>query len=176
MPARTDSSRKKPTHAKVWLIGGLTYRNVPKDEEAEANRVLKELSKKLRDFEHCEVDDTRYARKPSYCSKLREDDWLIVCVRDGKGFDVWPPARFMEVSSIARRRGKRRYMVIYEAPSGTTPIRWTALRAAAPRSLLAVQKPKPRTTPIVHEPDADELLRLWDGRGRFRPGKRRGGG
>lgn len=50
VPARTDSSRKKPTHAKVWLIGGLTYRNVPKDEEAEANRVLKEVSKKLRDF------------------------------------------------------------------------------------------------------------------------------
>lgn len=170
---RSTSKRRKPAQAKVWIIGGLQYREFPEDEAAEANRVLEEVSKKLRDFEHSVVDDTRYARKPSFCSKLREDDWLIVCVKDGKGFDVWPPARFMEVRTIARRGGKRRYMVTYEAPTGTTAIRWTTLRAEAPGSLLAVQRPKPRTTPIVNEADADELLRLWDSRGRFRPGKRR---
>jgi hypothetical protein len=171
-PLRSGARRKKPTQGKVWVIGGLIYKRFPDDEAAEADRVLLEVSKKLRAFESSEVDDTRYASKQSFFSKLRAGDWLIVCIKNGKSFDVWPPARFLEVRSIARRGGKRRYMVIYEAPTGATAIRWTSLRAAVPRSLLAVQRPKPRTMPVVDDVDADALLRLWDAQGRFRPGRR----
>jgi hypothetical protein len=95
-------------------------------------------------------------------------DWLIVCIGDGRGFDVWPPGRFLGVESYPRGGGKRRYLVAYEAPTDAKSIRWTALRAAVPPSVLAARKAKPRTSPIIDESDADAVLRLWDARARFR--------
>lgn len=169
---RPGSKRKKSTQGKVWIIGGLQYRELPDEETAEAERVARRASKKLLDFQKSNVD---YFHNPSrlvYFGLLREGDWVIICIGDGKGFDVYPPGRFLGVEHYPRGKGKRRYLVTYEAPTDAKAIRWTALRAAVPTSVVAARRPKPRTTPIVNEADADELLRLWDGRGRFRPGKR----
>ena len=169
---RSGSRSRTITTAKVWIIGGLREMDIPDAEEAEIDRVVKRASKKRLDFERSEVDYTHYPSKLSFFSQLREGDQLITCVRSGRGFDVWPPGRFLGLESYPRGGGKRRYLVTCEAPTDAEPIRWTALRAAVPPSLLATRRPKPRTTPIVNDTDADALLRLWDARGRFRPGRK----
>ncbi|HVW25499.1 MAG TPA: hypothetical protein VHC69_09020 [Polyangiaceae bacterium] len=65
------------------------------------------------DFEHSEVDYTHYTHRLPRFSKLREGDWLINCVRNGNGFDVWPPGRFLGVESYPRAKGKQRFLVTY---------------------------------------------------------------
>ncbi len=161
--------RKKLSQGKVWIIGGLQYRGIPQREGEDSERVLKKARKKLLDFEHSEVDSSHYAKPQAFFRRLREDDWLIVCVGDGRGFDVWPPARFMGIDHYARGGGKQRYMLLYEVPTNGKNVRWGAFRSAVPAFVKAARGSKPRTTPITNEAEADALLRLWSAQGKFQP-------
>jgi len=168
------SQRKATSQGKVWLIGGLRYIELPDHEETQVEKIVERAAKRLRDFERCEVDWTRYVgRRPRFVSRLRPGDWVVTCIRDGSGFDVWPPARFLGVDTYRRKAGRPGHLLLQESPTGVEPVRWSAFRRAAPSSLEAAQRAKPRTAAIVDEAEADAVLRLWDARGRFRPRKRR---
>lgn len=171
--AGTHAMGKRPrlSQGKVWIVSGLTYRNVPEREEKLLERVIEKAKKKLLDFEHADVDSLQYPAPQPFFGRLREGDWLITCVGDGSGFDVAPPARFLGVEHYPRGAGKQRYLLLYEAPTNAGTIRWLTFRKAAPRHVAATQRARPRTTPITDESEADALLRLWDSRGRFRETK-----
>ena len=168
-PGQRDSGkRNKVTAAKLWIIGGLRYRELPHDEEGAAGRIVKKAEKRLLDFERSDVDYSHYPSRLGFFRRLREGDWLIVCVGDGKGFDVSPPARFLGLDHYARGKGKRRYLLLYECPTDAKTIRWSKFRSVAPTAISAARGTKPRTVPITRDEDADSLLRLWDSRGRLR--------
>jgi hypothetical protein len=167
-PARSGTTRTV-AQGKVWIISGIEDWDMPDAEQAASDLVMKKAQKKLRDFERAEVDGTYYDSAPAFFPRLQEGDWLIVCGRAGRGFDVYPPARFLGVGDYARGGGKRRLVLLQENPKGAHTIRWTTFRNAVPRSLKVARWSRPKTGPIVREADADALLRLWDFRGRFRP-------
>lgn len=167
-PGWTKKS-KKVVQSKLWFVAGLRYRGIPEDEEPKADAVVKKASERLLDFENCEVDYSHYSAKQAFFASLREGDWLIQCVRDAKGYDVWPPARFMGIESYPRGGGKRRYLLLAEKPLDTAPTRWTRLRGQSPVPLPG----KPRTLPVAADADADALLRLWNARGKFKASRRK---
>ena len=165
---RSRGKRAKLSQGKVWIIGGLEYRDVREREEKESERLIENARKRLLDFERCDVDHSHYPAPQGFFRRLRDGDWLIVCVGDGRGFDVSPPARFLGVDHYARGGGKQRYMLLFEVPTDADTIRWSTLRSAAPRFITAAKRPKPRTTPIINDAEADALLRLWNARGHFK--------
>jgi hypothetical protein len=165
---RTPSRSGKQKAAKLWLIGGLSYRDLPEEEQARADTVAKTVTKKLLDYERSEVDYAHYPKKQGFFGHLRQGDWLVVCTREGKGFDVAPPARFLGIEAYPRGHGTRRYLLLYEKPSRGASIRWSQFRRVAPSSLPAARGNRPRTYAVEEHDVADAILRLWDSRGRFR--------
>lgn len=173
-PKFLASERDRPrqrSHAKVWIIGGLTYSDLPEREEADLERAVKRATKQLLDFEKSEVDYIHYPSRRPYFRRLRVGDWIVPCIGDGRGFNVYAPGRFLGIEDYARGKGKRRYLVTYETPTDAPSTRWTTLRAAASPFVRAARNARPKTMPLVDDEEADALLRLWNARGRFRRGR-----
>lgn len=170
LPGNPERRRRttKVTRAKLWIVGGLRYIDIPEREEERAAAVTKAAEKKLLDFERSEVDYSHYPSRLRFFDQIRVGDWAVTCISDGKGFDVFPPARIMGIESYPRGGGKRRYLLLYEMPTGGTSVRWTAFRSRIPKSVPAARRSSPRTAPVVDDGDADAILRLWDARGRFK--------
>jgi hypothetical protein len=162
---RGPGKKQQVVQAKLWLIGGLVYRSIPASEQDVAEKVVKKAERNLLDFERSEVTYTHYSDKQNFMSRLREADWLVTCIRDGTSFDVWPPSRFLGIERYPRGGGKYRYLVLYEQPTNAKSTPWSTVRK---RATTVPLPPRPRTTPLVSEADADTILRLWDPRGRFK--------
>lgn len=167
-PAGPRTKKRKVVTAKLWVIGGLRYWSPTATEEDAIQRLVKKTKKKVLDFERAEVDYSHYAKPLRFFKQLREGDWLVVCVGDGSGYDVYPPARFLGVDTYRRAGDKQRYLLLYEAPTGAAPVRWSLFRKLVPAGVLPSQAKKPRTLPIPSDAEADAILRLWDARGRFK--------
>lgn len=165
--AERGRSRAKPKQAKLWILGGLHYADLPEVEAEKEARVTRKAEKRLRDYERCEVGYSHYARRLGFFDRLRVGDQLIICIRSERGFDVYPPARCLGVESYPRGRGKRRYLVLRESPSNAETVSWAVLRRSLPRSGPLSSWPKPKTSAIVDEAEADAILRLWE-HGRFK--------
>lgn len=169
--ALKDARRARVEQAKLWIVAGLVYRGVPADEETRAERVVKRARQGLTDAVRFEVDHVNYARPQRFFKSLRKGDWIIECIRDGAGFDVYPPARFLGIDSYPRAHGKSRYLLLMEQPVDPKVVRWPQLRRSAAGKLDAINRAKPRTIPVRKNEDADAILRLWDAKARFRPGR-----
>lgn len=171
MPGRAKK-RTRPVQAKLWIIGGLVYRGVPAAEQAKAEKVVERAARKLADHDRFEVEHIKYPKPQHFFRNLREGDWIVQCIRDGAGFDVYPPARFLGIDAYARTSGKSRYLLLMEQPSNPMRVRWRELRRSAAGKLPTIDRARPRTTRVRDSDEADALLRLWDSRGRFRTGRR----
>ena len=66
--------------AKLWIVGGLRYRDIPEREEEAASRVVKRARRKPLAFERSEVDYAHYPSKLRFFKLLREGDWAILCI------------------------------------------------------------------------------------------------
>lgn len=159
---------KKVVAAKLWLVAGLQYRGLPDSENDAIERVVKKTKKTLLDFERSEVNYSHYPKPLRFFKQLREGDWLVVCVEDRAGFDVYAPARFLGIEKYRRARGKQRYLLLYETQTDADSVRWSVFRKHLPSGALPSQAKKPRTVPVTRGAEADTILRLWDTRGRFR--------
>lgn len=169
--AGRGSRRSAKAQGKLWLIAGLEHEEIPEGEVTLAARAVAGAAKKVLDFERSEVDYLHYSDKAHFFERLREGDWVIQCFPDGRGHEDWPPARFLEVKHHSRGGGKRRYLLLFEQPKRSQPIRWSTLRARA-SAVPGLKRVGPRTGPIGNDAEADVVLRLWDTRGRFRrPGR-----
>jgi hypothetical protein len=146
---------------------------LPTNESQPHENAIERAEAKRKHGKDCKVDSVHYPSKPRYISRVRVGDWLIFCVANRSGFDVSPPAQFLALESYPRGAAKHRFVVACETHVDREVIRWTQLRASAPKSIKAMQAPKPRTAAIVDDADADAILRLWDMRGRFRPKRTR---
>jgi hypothetical protein len=153
--------------AKLWVIGGLRYQDLPENEHVLADRIRRKVAKLL-SYERTEVDDIHFPTRPRFFDAIREDDWCITCIRDGQSFDVWPPARVIRKDTYPRGDGRRRYLLLFEVPSGRKPVSWRKVRTSIRATIRALDRPKPRTTAVQDDDQADALLRLWDSRGKFR--------
>jgi phospholipase D-like protein len=168
-------SRRKgarPLQAKFWIVGGLVYRGVPAAEEAKAEKVAKRAARKLADHDRFEVEHINYPKPQRFFRDLREGDWIVQCIRDGAGFEVYPPARFLGIDAYPRASGKSRYLLLMEQPLSPRLVRWTDLRRSAAGKLSAIDRARPRTIGVTSNEEADALLRLWDAKGRFRKARR----
>lgn len=157
----------QPITSNVWIIGGLRYAELPAQERQTADRLVKEAKAKLPAYRRVDVEYTNYDRRFKFFDSLRLGDWLVTCVRYGSGFDVSPPARFLGVSSYARGRGKRRYLLMYEMPHDPIIVSWAKVRRSLPRKNSLASRLLPKTGPVGPAADADALLRLWNVRGKF---------
>ncbi len=167
-PARGPQRRREAVQGKLWLIANLEHKEIPDEELASAARAVAGAAGKILDFERSEVDYLHYSKRAGFFAKLREGDWAIQCFPEGRGYEVWPPARFLKITHYDRGRGKRRYLLLFEQPKNGSPIRWSALKARA-SAVKLLKRATPRTGPIGNDAEADVVLRLWDSRGRFRP-------
>lgn len=160
--------RRVSPRAKLWIVGGLVERSLPTAEEEIIEKLKVRAQKKLLDFERSEIDETYFASLPKQIRAIREDDWIICCVRDGRGWEVYPPARFIGIESYSRGRENRHYLMLAESPRAARMYRWTDVRALARGHGRVFAKKQPRTTPITDDADADAVLRLWNGKGQLR--------
>jgi len=172
-PAEKGAKKKQVVSAKLWVRAGLRYLDLPEAEQETAAEVAERAAKLVLDYEQAEVDYTHYPAPQKVFDAFRVGDWIIRCIRDARGFDVYPPARFLGVESYSRGDGKRRYLVLVEAPTKGGTVRWTKFRATARGLVPSLDRTVPRSMPISDEVEADALLRLWDSRGRFRAGRPR---
>jgi hypothetical protein len=170
-PGGTGKTSKsaKLVEAKLWIIGGLRYRLLPEGELVMAEQSKAKHTKTLRDYERCGVNYCHFPVEKAFFSRLREGDWLVVCIGDENGADVSPPARFLGIERHPRGEGKVRYLLLYEALTDATTVRWSTLRPHLPESAVKGDGATPRTRPVSSIEDADAVLRLWDFRGRFKP-------
>ncbi|HET9767663.1 MAG TPA: phospholipase D family protein [Thermoanaerobaculia bacterium] len=164
---RSPSARPRPQEGKLWIIGGLRPGELPAAETGHAARAVAKAAKKALDFEECTVEYLYYNQRCKFFDRLREGDWALHCFAEGRGFEVWPPARFLGIAHHPRGRGRLRHLLLFEEPKAAAPIRWTQLRALVPR-IGAFVKAGPRTAPLASDQEADAVLRLWDRRGRLR--------
>lgn len=167
------TKKKQVVTAKLWVQAGLRYRDLPEAEQTTAAEVAERAAKLLLDYELAEVDYSHYPAPQKVFDAYRVGDWIIRCIGDVRGFDVYPPSRFLGVESYPRGNGKRRYLVLVEAPTKGETVRWSKFREAARGQVGSVDRAAPRSMPISDEAEADAVLRLWDSRGRFRAGRPR---
>jgi hypothetical protein len=169
----TARRKRAVPQAKVWLLGGLEYQEVPEREKKARAGAVKRAQRKLADFERFEVEDLGGFRKPKRLFRaLREQDWIIQCIRDGVGYDIYPPCRFLGVEKYRRSDRKPGYLLLVEQPIRAEPVSWRTVRAKLARRVPSLRRAKPRTLPIRDTEQADAVLRLWDAKGRFRKGRR----
>src|SRR5206468_3465571 len=62
------------------------------------------------------IDVLHFPTRPSLADKLRPGDWAIPCIRDGDHGEVCPPRQFLAVASYPRGKGRRRWLLNFEAP------------------------------------------------------------
>jgi phosphatidylserine/phosphatidylglycerophosphate/cardiolipin synthase-like enzyme len=86
--AKGSKRRPRPTvRPKLWIIGGLEYREVPK-HEAKAAEAAKSRAQGLLRGDGTHVEQTHYGWHPAFITKLQPGDWAITCIRNGRGLDI----------------------------------------------------------------------------------------
>lgn len=170
-PDGASRRRREIVQAKLWLIAGLRYVEVPEEEKPRAERAATKVRASVQAYERSEPYYLHYPAESKFFKRLRQGDWALHCFSASRGFDVWPPARYLGHAAYSRGNGRKRHILCFERPLDAAPVRWTDLRhtSLATRSLRSA---KPRTIPIPNDTDADEILSLWDSRGRFRAGRK----
>jgi hypothetical protein len=161
---KTPGAAVKPLRAlqaKLWIVGGLSYvGDVPVEEETQAQRLVAQAVRNRPRDDDFEVVITNYPALQPFFRALRRENWVIQCVRDGSGFDVFPPSRVLGIRSYPRGRGRRRYLLLVEEPVKLETIRWQRLRRGPAGKIRAIDRAVPRTVPVRRNEEADALLRL----------------
>jgi hypothetical protein len=108
-----------------------------------------------------EVTWIRFGRKPKFLRHIRVGDWIIDCMKAGRGRYVGPPKRMLSLDEWVSARGTRYTMLMLESPSAGERMPLTDFR----KKIVAIQpdlnRPNPRTKAIEDNDRADSVLRLW---------------
>jgi hypothetical protein len=168
--AKPRQSLKRPT--KLWLVAGLGYWDIPEREVDLVEAATSRAAKRLRDAAGSEVMKTHVGSLSKTLRAMQEGDWVVLCIEDGKGFDVHAPARFLGHERYRPPGSKPGYLLLTEVARTAQTARWQKVQALAARDVRALRLPRPRTTGIDRDAEADALLRLWDAAGRFKARRR----
>jgi hypothetical protein len=153
--------------ARVWVIGGLVYDDLPEAEAEKVKAAQTEAEARLRNSKGTSADYIHFPSRPSYFQHIRDDDWIIACVRNSQGRrTIEAPAQVLKQTTYPRRKGKRRYLLWMEVKNGAETMTLGEFRKRVKRPLPKLDRPSPRTCPITNDEHADLVLRLWTHAGR----------
>lgn len=167
---RTNVSRgqKRVIEAKLWFIGGLRYYDVPAAEEERAEAIQGKTESKLRQSKGTHADYLHNSVKPRYFDDIRVGDWIVTCIADSDGQRfVHSPQQVLGHESYARGRGKRRYLLLSEAPDRGQPMPLSQFRQHIRNTIPKLDTERPRTIAITSIEAADSIFSLWTASGRI---------
>ncbi len=167
---KADTSRRqgRVVEAKLWFIGGLRYYDIPAAEEQRAEGIQEQATKRLQQSKGTHADYVHNAIKPRYFDDIRIGDWIVTCVADCDGLrDVHSPQQVIGHGSYSRGQGKRRYLLLSEAPDRGESMPLSQFRRRIRSVVPKLDTPRPRTMAITNIEAADKILGLWTASGRI---------
>jgi hypothetical protein len=167
---KTDKSirQKRVVEAKLWFIGGLRYHDVPEVEEPSASGIQQKAAKRLQHSKGTHADYLHNAIKPRYFDEIRAGDWIVTCIADSAGIRfVHSPQQVIGHESYSRGRGKRRYLLLSEAPDQGQTMPLSQFRRHIRGTVPKLDTERPRTMAITSIEIADTILSLWTAGGRI---------
>lgn len=167
---KTDKSvrQKRVVEAKLWFIGGLRYRDVPEAEDSSASGIQEEAAKRLQHSKGTHADYVHNSSKPRYFDDIRVGDWIVTCIADSEGQRfVHSPQQVLGHESYSRGHGKRRYLLLSEAPDRGQTMPLSQFRRHIRGTVPKLDTERPRTMAITSMETADSILSLWTAGGRI---------
>jgi hypothetical protein len=137
---------------------------VPDEERKLAQSAIDRAVPARQQPERTYVDQLRYSDKVSWMTDIKTGHWVIPCVREGRGAEVWPPQQLLSIESYkrySRGRDRRRWVLQFEAPRRGAPVRLRQFQRAIRRAAPSAGWGGVRTKPIYDSEVADAMLRLW---------------
>lgn len=172
--------QKRVVEAKLWFIGGLRYYDIPSSEVERAEDIQEKAESRLQQSKGTHADYIHNAIKPRYFDDIRVGDWIVTCIAesDGQRF-VHSPQQVLGHESYSRGNGKRRYLLLSEAPDRGQSMPLSQFRRHIRGTLPKLDTERPRTMAITSIEIADSILSLWTAGGRIAAqrkakGKKRG--
>jgi hypothetical protein len=163
-----SSRQKRVVEAKLWFIGGLHQIDIPEYEAKKAEGIQQVAGQKLQKPQGTHADFVHYHDKPSYYDDIRPGDWIVTCVADSEGGRyVYPPQQVIDHESYARAPGKKRFLLLSEAPDKGEEMTLSMFRRHVRRLVPKLDAEHPRTTAIKSIEIADAILSLWTPGGRI---------
>jgi hypothetical protein len=162
-----SARRRRVVEAKLWFISGLRYYDVPAIEKKSAEELQRQAAKKLQKKQGTSVDFNHYPTRPGYFSQIRVGDWIVNCISDNNAIRfVHAPQQVLGQESYTRAHGRKRYLLLSEAPDSGETIALTQFRRSIRRVAPELDRERARTTPIQSAEIADAILSLWTPTGR----------
>lgn len=158
---------------KLWLVGGLRYKDIPDTEKEKAEAAITRAAALRRRSRGTDVNQVHYSAKTLLMSAMRPGDWAVTCIHDARGAHVWPPQQLLSIESYPRGHGRRRWVFQFEALKNGQHIGLRRFQKAVRRALDGQWSGR-RSKAIRSGQSADAILRLWDQSGQ--PSRRRSGG
>lgn len=165
----TGGSTKRRTQARIpllWILGGLRYRDLPKNESEKAADAAERAKKLLRSASGTFVDQITFDNRIPVLRRLKSDSWVITAVKTARGAEIWPPRQLLSIDSYSRARGKRRWLLHFEAPNAEQAIPLGEFRRRTSGILPNSRSANLRTRPIFEGAKAQAIHSLWTSAGR----------
>lgn len=173
--AKNRKEGQRAVEASLWFVGGLAYINPTEPERNRIEIAEHRAERKLKRPDKTRVDSIRYGRRPQYFDKIRAGDWVIHCIRDTDGTrDVWAPEQVISEDHYPRDGRKRGHLLMLERPANSEAMPLSQFRRSIGRLIVALDRPSPRTRPIVDTAWADAVFALWTPAGRVSRKRKRG--
>lgn len=163
---RSKGSRRV-VEAKLWFVGGLEALKLTDDARRSIERVERRHEKRLKSPGQTEVTWIRYRRKPTFLRHIRVGDWVVDCMKDGRGRYVGPPKQMLGLDEWISPRGTRYTMLILETPRDGENISLSQFRKKIASIQSELDCPNPRTKAIENNDRADNILRIWTTTGKI---------
>lgn len=162
--------QKRIIEAKLWFMGGLVYSELAEKEKRRADEIVEKVEKKLIKTKSTHVDYSHFSYKPRFFKQIRTGDWLVNCILDKQAGrrEVCCPRQVIGQTSVPAKGGKRKYLLLSEAPDKEQVIPLGRFRKKVRKILPRLDNESPRTSPIVNTKAADLILSLWTPTGRVR--------
>jgi hypothetical protein len=166
--AMRKKGAKRITNAKLWLIGDIREYEVPALEAKRAAAIVEKTKKQLRNPADTYVALIHYPARPAFFNRLRKWDWTITCFTDkDKRKTIWAPAQVIELRAYPRSNGKTRSVLLLEAAKNEESMPLSRFRQRIKNLVPVLDRESPRTTPILSDEAADEILRWWTPKGKL---------
>lgn len=166
---KTDKARRqrRVIEAKLWFIGGLRFRDIPSNEIEIAEAIREDAAQRLPKTQGTSADYIHNSSKPRYFDDVRPGDWIVTCVADSKSRRfVHAPQQVIGHEIYARGKGKKRYLLLSEAPNSGEEMSISTFRRHVRRLVPQLDAQRPRTMAIENIDSADAILSLWTPGGR----------
>jgi hypothetical protein len=159
--------------SKLWFVGGLAALNLNDRDRESIERVERRHQATLRRPAQTELIWIRYRRLPKALRQVRVGDWIVDCQRAGRVRYIGPPQQMLGFDEWVSEGGTRYTLMMLEVASGGESMSLTEFRRKVASIQPELDRPNPRTRPIVDNYRADSILRMWTATGRVSKQRRK---